>query len=97
LQLELGLTSRGIHSFSNNFTLGKLLLQFVRMPINDMESAGYGPMFGLLIPSLRQALGSGGRAPDEALARTNMGSGLSSAAVSLPSQNPSPPHALISQ
>jgi hypothetical protein len=80
-QKELGPVGRGVQQISNNSVVGKILIPFVRTPINILKFAGERSAFGLAMPEVRQALRAGGRARDEALARITLGSGLSTAAV----------------
>jgi hypothetical protein len=80
-QKPLGDSGQGIQRWSNNFVAGKLLLPFVRTPINLLKFAGERSAFGLAMPEVRAALKAGGRQRDEALARIMLGSGLSTTAV----------------
>jgi hypothetical protein len=80
-QKELGSVGRGIQQVSNNALVGKILLPFVRTPINLLKFAGERSVLGLAMPEVRAALRAGGRQRDEALARITLGSGLSTAAV----------------
>lgn len=80
-QRELGPIGRSVMQFSNEMPGGKILMPFVRTPINLLKFAGERSMFAPLMPEVRQALRQGGRARDEALARITLGSGLSTAAV----------------
>jgi hypothetical protein len=80
-QKPLGEAGRGIQQVSNNWVGGKLLLPFVRTPINLIKFAGERSVFGLAMPEVRAALKAGGRSRDEALAKITLGSGLSTAAV----------------
>ena len=80
-QKPLGEAGRGIQQVSNNWVGGKILLPFVRTPINILKFAGERSIFGLAMPEVRAALKAGGRQRDEALARILVGSGLSTAAV----------------
>jgi endonuclease YncB( thermonuclease family) len=80
-QKELGPTGKLITQLSNTMPGGKILIPFVRTPINLVKFASERSAFAPLMPSVRQSLMAGGRARDEALARITLGSGLSTAAV----------------
>ncbi len=80
-QKELGRGGRNIQGFANETSGVKLILPFVRTPINLLKFAGERSIFAVAMPEVRQALRQGGRARDEALARITLGSGLSTAAV----------------
>lgn len=80
-QKELGPAGRGIQQVSNNWIGGKILLPFVRTPINLLKFAGERSPLAVAMPEVRQAIKAGGRARHEALARITLGSGLSTAAV----------------
>lgn len=80
-QKELGPTGKLVSQLSNTIPGGKIIMPFVKTPTNLIKFAGERSVFGPLMPSVRNALLSGGRARDEALARITLGSGLSTAAV----------------
>lgn len=80
-QKELGTAGRGVQQVSNDWIGGKILLPFVRTPINILKFAGERSALGLAMPEVRAALKAGGRARDEVLGRITLGSGLSTAAV----------------
>ena len=76
----LGPVGRAVQQISNNFIFGKLIVPFVRTPINILKFAGERSVVGLAMPEVRAALRAGGRSRDEALAKITFGSGLSLAA-----------------
>jgi endonuclease YncB( thermonuclease family) len=80
-QRELGPTGKLVSQLSNTMPLGKILIPFVKTPINLLKFAGERSVIAPAMPSVRAALMAGGRARDEALARITLGSGLSAAAV----------------
>lgn len=80
-QKELGVHGRKIQELANGVPGLKIVLPFVRTPINLLKYAGERSVFALAMPEVRAALKAGGRARDEALARITLGSGLSTAAV----------------
>ncbi|MFP5328862.1 MAG: thermonuclease family protein [Alphaproteobacteria bacterium] len=80
-QKPLGEAGRGVQQVSNNWVGGKLVLPFVRTPINLLKFAGERSMLGILMPEVRAAIKAGGRARDEAFAKILLGSGLSTAAM----------------
>lgn len=80
-QKHLGPTGQDIQRIANNFPGAKIILPFVRTPINLLKFAGERSIFALLMPEVRGAIRAGGRSRDEALARLTIGSGLSAAAV----------------
>jgi hypothetical protein len=77
----LGSVGKNIQGISNTWVGGKLVLPFVRTPINILKFAGERSVFGVAMPEVRAALKAGGRQRDEALAKVFLGSGLSTAAV----------------
>lgn len=78
---ELGPVGRAIQQISNNWIGGKLVIPFVRTPINILKFAGERSVFAPAMPEVRAAIKAGGRSRDEALAKITLGSGLSTAAV----------------
>lgn len=80
-QQPLGEVGRYIQGISNKSIVGKILIPFVRTPINILKFAGERSVFGLAMPEVRAALRAGGRSRDEALAKITLGAGLSTAAV----------------
>jgi hypothetical protein len=80
-QKELGENGKRIQQLANNTPGVKIILPFVRTPINLLKFAGERSVFAPAMGEVRAAIRQGGRARDEALARITLGSGLSTAAV----------------
>ena len=80
-QKELGDSGKAIQRWANTWPGAKLILPFVRTPINLLKFAGERSVFAMVMPEVRAALKAGGRQRDEALAKITLGSGLSTAAV----------------
>ena len=80
-QKELGDSGKAIQRWANTWPGAKIILPFVRTPINLLKYAGERSVFAMAMPEVRTALKAGGRARDEALAKITLGSGLSTAAV----------------
>ncbi|MDP9412809.1 MAG: hypothetical protein M3Q08_01685 [Pseudomonadota bacterium] len=81
-QSPLGKAGRGIQSAVNEFPIAKLIVPFVRTPINLLKFAGERSLFAPLLKEFRDAYRAGGNARNEAVAKMTMGSGLSALAVS---------------
>lgn len=82
-QTPLGKAGRSISVFSNEMPGAKLVLPFVRTPINLLKFAGERSPFAPLLREFKDAMKAGGNARNEAMARMVMGSGLSALAVTL--------------
>jgi hypothetical protein len=67
---------------ANEWLGAKLILPFVRTPINIIKFAGERSPFAVMLPEFRKAIQAGGHARNEALAKLTIGSGLSALAVS---------------
>jgi hypothetical protein len=80
-QAPLGPTGRGIQQVVNNGLGWKLIVPFVRTPINILKFAGERSILAPGLKEVREALKAGGNRRNEALARITMGSGLSAWAV----------------
>lgn len=80
-QKELGTAGRSVQQLANEAPGLKIILPFVRTPINLLKFAGERSVFAPIMSEVRGALRQGGRARDEALARITLGSGISTAAV----------------
>lgn len=80
-QKELGESGRHIQGWANKWPGAKIILPFVRTPINLLKYAGERSVFAPVMAEVRKALKAGGKARDEALAKITIGSGLSTAAV----------------
>jgi hypothetical protein len=80
-QQELGTWGKQLQTISNTWPGAKILLTFVRTPINLVKFAGERSVFGLAMPSVLRKLAGGGRGRDEALSRIIVGSTISTAAT----------------
>lgn len=80
-QQELGTWGKQLQNIANTWPGAKILLTFVRTPINLVKFAGERSVFGLAMPSVIRKLVAGGRARDEALSRIIVGSTISTAAT----------------
>jgi hypothetical protein len=80
-QQELGTWGKQLQTISNTWPGAKILLTFVRTPINLVKFAGERSVFGVAMPSVLRKLSQGGRARDEALSRIIVGSTISTAAT----------------
>lgn len=80
-QQELGKWGTALQNISNTFPGAKILLTFVRTPINLVKFAGERSVFAPAMPSVIRKLKAGGRARDEALSRIIVGSTISTAAT----------------
>ena len=80
-QSPLGEAGRGLTQFVNKVPLMKLVVPFIRTPINLLKFAGERSVFAPGLKEFRDAWKAGGNARNEAVARMTMGSGLSALAV----------------
>ncbi len=81
-QKQLGGFGRGIMQAANEGPGVKLIIPFVRTPINILKFAAERSILAPAMREFREAISKGGAARDEAIARMTMGSGLSALAVS---------------
>jgi hypothetical protein len=81
-QTPLGKGGRAIQTFANEVRGVKLILPFVRTPINLLKFAGERSLFAPIMNEFKEAYRAGGNARNEAIAKMTMGSGLSAWAVS---------------
>lgn len=70
----LGELGKSIQNFTNRFPPAKLILPFIRTPINLLKSAAYRTPLGLLSGKVRADIAKGGAARDLAIARMALGS-----------------------
>jgi hypothetical protein len=77
----LGNAGRSIQNFSNEAVTAKLVIPFVRTPINIIKYAGERSPLSPLAKPFWKDIQTGGRTRDEALGRLIMGSGLAAWAV----------------
>src|SRR3546814_18100884 len=80
-QKPLGPGGRGIQQFANEVPGAKLVIPFVRTPINILKFAAERSVLAPAFKEWRDMIRAGGRPTDEALARLTMGSGLFALAV----------------
>jgi endonuclease YncB( thermonuclease family) len=80
-QQELGKWGKQLQTIANTWPGAKILLTFVRTPINLVKFAGERSVFAATMPSVLRKLAQGGRARDEALSRIIVGTSISTAAV----------------
>jgi endonuclease YncB( thermonuclease family) len=81
-QKPLGKGGRYVQGVVNEWPGVKLILPFIRTPINIVKFAGERSPFALIPGTpVWKTLRAGGQARDEALAKITLGSGLSAAAV----------------
>jgi hypothetical protein len=68
-QQPLGAGGRGIQQFVNNVPLAKLVVPFVRTPINILKFATERSVFAPGLKEVREAMNAGGNRRNEAVAR----------------------------
>ncbi len=81
-QRPLGDGGRGVMAFVNNVPGAKLIIPFVRTPINLLKFAGERSVFAPALKEFREAWKAGGNTRNEAVAKMTLGTGLSALAVS---------------
>ncbi|URD60482.1 thermonuclease family protein [Sphingomonas sp. KRR8] len=80
-QKELGASGKAIQHWANETPGAKIIVPFVKTPINILKFAGERSPFAMLSKNVRSEIMKGGQARDQALAKMTLGSGLSVAAV----------------
>lgn len=81
-QSPLGEAGRGLTQFINRVPGLKLIVPFIRTPINLLKFAGERSVFAPGLKEFRDAWKAGGNERNQAVARMTMGTGLSALAVS---------------
>lgn len=80
---SLGPTGRGIQNFANSHFLAKLVVPFVRTPVNILKYAGERTPLGLLSKEIRDNISgkNGTRARDMQMAKLALGTTIATAAM----------------
>jgi hypothetical protein len=82
-QSKLGRIGGSVQQFANSHPMVKLVIPFVRTPVNIIKFAQERSVFGLFSRDVRENIAKGGASADEQIARMIMGSAVSTAAVAM--------------
>lgn len=82
-QTKLGRMGGAVQGFANSHPFVKLVIPFVRTPVNIVKFAQERSLFGLFSKEVRENIAKGGASADAQVARIVLGSALSTTAVAL--------------
>lgn len=83
---DLGVAGKGLQQAANNFIPLKLLMPFIRTPVNLIKTAARNSVLAPISSTFRADVAAGGARRDRALAQMGMGATLMSVAASMSSE-----------